>query len=309
MNSFKTMRIFASSLQPRLLLLPRRNTHAIAHSQRRLASSGSGRAAVQPVLTRSQRDALAIVFRRAAYASARFHQQQPGSAATPAPSSAGFHTTMHVSEQFDTFKMVKSLQTNNVFTHGQAVAIMRCVEALLRDRTASVSSQLLTKPELDNDAYLFTAALAELRFESQTQRRNDHASMRFDLDQLNRDVDTLSQRLREEIAALKSDIQIEMNNHRNDARDSLGRIEMEMYGLNNKFTVRLGEVKTEIEAMKWDTVQRAIVGLFGCVGSVMLITWVYRTFTHGPHMPEVSVVDVVESRSRSPMEIDQDIMR
>ena len=52
-------------------------------------------------------------------------------------------------------------------------------------------------------AYLFKAALSELRSETSVLTRNETAAMRAATAALRREVDTLETRMREEIATLK----------------------------------------------------------------------------------------------------------
>jgi len=55
------------------------------------------------------------------------------------------------------------------------------------------------------EAYLFSAALSELRTEVQVQARNDAISQQSANATLQREVDSLSQRMREDMQALKNE--------------------------------------------------------------------------------------------------------
>jgi len=53
------------------------------------------------------------------------------------------------------------------------------------------------------EAYLFSAALSELRTELQVKARNDAAALRSLTTLLQREVDSLNQKMREDINTLK----------------------------------------------------------------------------------------------------------
>ena len=55
------------------------------------------------------------------------------------------------------------------------------------------------------EAYLFSAALSELRTEVQVQARNDAISQQSANALLQREVDSLSQRMREDMQGLKNE--------------------------------------------------------------------------------------------------------
>jgi hypothetical protein len=58
------------------------------------------------------------------------------------------------------------------------------------------------------EAYLFTAALAELKTGSQVKSRNDGVALRSMTAVLQRETDAVSQKLKEDMQRLQSDIQV-----------------------------------------------------------------------------------------------------
>lgn len=96
---------------------------------------------------------------------------------------------------------------------------MRATRALLVDRLGRVRSEGLTVKDLDNvrvlslllrvalillqQAYLFRAALSELRQEITTQIGNDAASISTQTAAIRREIDKLDVKMKEDISTLK----------------------------------------------------------------------------------------------------------
>jgi hypothetical protein len=61
----------------------------------------------------------------------------------------------------------------------------------------------LHKEDVENAAYLFKAALSELRTELNVRARNDGLALRSATNLIRREVDALDQRMKEEVGGLK----------------------------------------------------------------------------------------------------------
>jgi hypothetical protein len=125
------------------------------------------------------------------------------------------------------------------------------------------------------EAYLFSAALNELKTGSQVKSRNDSITLKSLTASLQRESDGVEQKMKEDMQRLQSDIQLEMNARKEETGTELQGLEMKIMvscslllnlgllveltrtlsrhtqDLNSKFTILLGEVRTEIEATKW----------------------------------------------------------
>jgi len=80
---------------------------------------------------------------------------------------------------------------------------MRATRALLVDRLGKVRRDALTVKDLDNQAYLFRAALSELRAELSMDIKNESASLNSTMAALRRDVERLDVKMKEDIAHLR----------------------------------------------------------------------------------------------------------
>ncbi|CAO0797804.1 unnamed protein product [Mucor circinelloides] len=164
------------------------------------------------------------------------------------------------SHHFDTYEVLTHLESQG-FTRRQAEVIMKGMKFRLRECTASVKQQLLLTSDLENESYLFKAALSELRTEVQVMRRNDMQMLQTDLSLITREVDSLEQRLSEGVADMKNEIQMDMNNRKNETREDQKEMDMKIQEINNKFTIRLGDIRTEIEAVRWETIWKGMTGV------------------------------------------------
>lgn len=53
-------------------------------------------------------------------------------------------------------------------------------------------------------------------------------------------------------------IEMDMNNRNAENRSELKTFDLSIEEINNKFTISLGDLRTEIESAKWDATRRAI---------------------------------------------------
>lgn len=132
---------------------------------------------------------------------------------------------------------------STVKRHDPAEAIMEALRHLLITRGERVLDHHISKTEVDNQAYLFTAALSELRTELQVRARNDAAALRSMVTLLQREVDGLNQKMREDTAGMKHDIQVDMNNRKSEAKEEQNTLEQEIQDLNNRFTISISDLK------------------------------------------------------------------
>lgn len=138
---------------------------------------------------------------------------------------------------------IETTSLSSVKRHDPAEAIMEATRHLLVSRGERVLDHHISKTEVENQAYLFTAALSELRTELQVRARNDAAALRSMVTLLQREVDGLNQKMREDVAGMKHDIQVDMNNRKGEAKEEQNTLEQEIQDLNNRFTISISDLK------------------------------------------------------------------
>ncbi|KAG8684447.1 hypothetical protein FRC11_012094, partial [Ceratobasidium sp. 423] len=127
----------------------------------------------------------------------------------PTPSSSGLPKLVTENEPkdiprinaFDTHRFVTALERN--FPTPVARALMRATRALLVIRFGRVKQEIFGVRDLDNQAYLFRAALSELRTELTMRTRSEFAALRTASNALRREVDALNGKMKEDIGTLK----------------------------------------------------------------------------------------------------------
>ncbi|KAJ2777374.1 hypothetical protein GGI15_004528 [Coemansia interrupta] len=159
---------------------------------------------------------------------------------------------------FNTYDLVDRLSSSG-YTREQATSIMTLVKHKMHHSMERIGDSMLTKSDLENDAYLFRAALQELRTETQMIRKNDQSLLESQAAAISRDIDSLAQKINDEVANLRSDIEIELNNHKHDTNHEMKSLDMELHELASKYQVVMGEMKTDIEAVKLESIRRGLV--------------------------------------------------
>jgi len=142
-----------------------------------------------------------------------------------------------------------------------ARGLMRATRALLVDRLGKVRREGLTVKDLDNQAYLFRAALSELRAEITMMTKNDAAAIRTATAALRREVDRLDVKMKEDIGTLKHEIQMELDSRKNEGKSDLKQQDIAIEELLNKAIVSVNNLRTDVEENKWDNMRKAVLTL------------------------------------------------
>ncbi|KAF7301330.1 hypothetical protein MIND_00698100 [Mycena indigotica] len=169
---------------------------------------------------------------------------------------------------FDTHAFFSALE--KTFPTPTARSLMRATRALLVDRLGRVKREGLTVKDLDNQAYLFRAALAELRAEFTMDTSNDSASMRTATTALRKEVDKLDIKMKEDVATLKHEVQMELDSRKNEAKSELKQQDIVIEELLNKAIVSISDLRSDVEEVKWDNTRRAVVTLFGFLALIIV---------------------------------------
>ncbi|KAI0092798.1 hypothetical protein BDY19DRAFT_983366 [Irpex rosettiformis] len=187
------------------------------------------------------------------------HSEEPPEppSSLPAPHSPSLNP--YSNPPFDTHRFFAALE--KTFATATARSLMRATRALLVDRIGRVRREALTVKDIESQAYLFKAALSELRTELTMLTRNESAAMRTASAALRRDVDKLESRMNEDIANMKHEIQMEVDNRKNESKNDMKQMDIEIEGVLNKSLVTLGELRTLMEEVKWDNMRKSVAAL------------------------------------------------
>ena len=89
-------------------------------------------------------------------------------------------------------------------------------------------------------------------------RRNDSALLQSELTALAREVESLEQKLSEDLGSMRDELELSMNDYRSDIREEQKITEHQIQGINNRLTVSLGDAATELESLKWNVIWRGL---------------------------------------------------
>ncbi|KAJ2001297.1 hypothetical protein GGI04_003797 [Coemansia thaxteri] len=171
--------------------------------------------------------------------------------------------------------MVTRLQASG-FERGQAAVITGIVRQRVQEAMDQVRLGMLSKSDLENDSYLFRAALQELRMEMQMTRKNDQSVLESQAAGISREIESLAQRTNDLIGNLRSDIEIEVSNHKHETSHEMKGMDMELHELATKYQLLMGEMKTDIEAIKLGSIRRGLI-------TVVLTAMFLGAIFWGPH--------------------------
>ncbi|KAF8842284.1 hypothetical protein BDN67DRAFT_966048 [Paxillus ammoniavirescens] len=157
-----------------------------------------------------------------------------------------------------------------------ARSLMRATRALLVDRVGRVRREGLTMQDLDNQAYLFRAALSELRAEQSARSKNESASMRAAIAALRREVDRLDVKMKEDLGNLKHEIQMEVDTRRNESKAELKQQSIAIEEVLNKAIVELGDLRASMEEVRWDNMRKAVAAL----GGFLVVIVIFMELSH-----------------------------
>ncbi|KAF9111945.1 hypothetical protein BGX27_004205 [Mortierella sp. AM989] len=187
-----------------------------------------------------------------------------------------FKRSIVTNHHFNTNKIVSCLEKNG-YQRGQAEGIMRTIKALIGQHTTRIRKNMLTKGDLENESYLFKAALTELRTELQILRKNDAAALTNSQEIISREIDSLNQKLREDIANVKNDIAIDMNSRKSDVREEQKQLEIRIQSMSNHYMAQLGDMRTKMEAAKWEATRKGMMLIFVSATFVLLASRMFMS--------------------------------
>ncbi|KAJ3207014.1 hypothetical protein HDU82_004136 [Entophlyctis luteolus] len=135
-------------------------------------------------------------------------------------------------------------------------------------------SQQLSLHDMDSSEFYLDRQAHGLRSELEVLRRNETALLRKELELISRNLDSLTQKTSDKIASLKSDVTMDLNNHKTERRALSTRIDLRIQvrgpmpgcpnvlvgfyqEVHHKLTVELSALKTRLETLKMEATQRA----------------------------------------------------
>ncbi|KAJ4268724.1 hypothetical protein NW762_002792 [Fusarium torreyae] len=162
---------------------------------------------------------------------------------------------------FDSYSLVRQLQDGG-YSQEQATTSMKAIRTLLAENLDIAQSTLVSKSDVENETYLFTAACSELSTEIKNNRRLEEEQLRQQRTHLQHEVDILTQSLNQEVHTLNDNVRGSFNDRKMAVREEQKVVESAVQQINYKISIVLSsDAKSEIEAVRWILIRRSVLGI------------------------------------------------
>jgi len=92
------------------------------------------------------------------------------------------------------------------------------------------------------------------------------------------EVDALGTQINEDVSNLKHEIQMELGNRKNEAKNELKRQDIVIESMYNRTMGSLGDLRTEVEEAKWDNMRKSVAAL-SCLLILILVGMEFTAVT------------------------------
>ncbi|KAJ4229876.1 hypothetical protein NW759_003243 [Fusarium solani] len=187
---------------------------------------------------------------------------------------------------FDSYSLVKQLQEGG-YSQEQATTAMKAIRALLAQNLDIAQSTLVSKSDVENETYLFTAACSELSTEIRNNRRLEEEQLRQQRTHLQHEVDILTQSLNQEVLTLNDNVRGLFNDRKMAVSEEQKVVQSAVQQINYKISIVLSsDAKSEIEAVRWILIRRSVLGIL-FMAVLTLGTLRYATYVSHERQREV----------------------
>ncbi|KAL5091927.1 hypothetical protein Trisim1_002321 [Trichoderma cf. simile WF8] len=119
---------------------------------------------------------------------------------------------------FDSYSLVKQLQEGG-YSSDQAITMMKAIRTILAHNLDMAQEKLVSKSDIENESYLFSAACSELSAEIKNNRRGQDEQIRQQRTHLQHEVDILTQTLNQELLTLNDNVRGIFNDRKMTVRE------------------------------------------------------------------------------------------
>ncbi|KAM6527046.1 hypothetical protein FSOLCH5_003121 [Fusarium solani] len=164
---------------------------------------------------------------------------------------------------------------------------MKAIRALLAQNLDIAQSTLVSKSDVENETYLFTAACSELSTEIRNNRRLEEEQLRQQRTHLQHEVDILTQSLNQEVLTLNDNVRGLFNDRKMAVSEEQKVVQSAVQQINYKISIVLSsDAKSEIEAVRWILIRRSVLGIL-FMAVLTLGTLRYATYVSHERQREV----------------------
>lgn len=181
-------------------------------------------------------------------------------------------TPTTAARQINTLEYYKKLKYEAGFDKKQTNAIIGMLLELINDEFYNTyNTEFLRDMELNKQSHLFNSAETELKYAIQNSRDTQLNSQHIQLMVLQRDLASLHDEINELIInSINKDSTIDFNNHKLENTLMLKEVNLALSDCKNKIiTSLIGQLKSDVENLRWQTTRSGLVAILLLVLMVM----------------------------------------
>jgi hypothetical protein len=162
----------------------------------------------------------------------------------------------------DTYRIVRSLEKTGL-SRRQSVAIMLVMDNILKSHIDHLNSSTLKRSELENLNYSYRSALSKQKDELSSLRLKESAVLKSENEFLIKEIERLTSKFNEFNSSLKSEINLDLNNHKSDNRELGTDIHLATSQVIHKLLVKISVLKMNMETVKVNLTRDIVWYSFG----------------------------------------------
>jgi hypothetical protein len=156
------------------------------------------------------------------------------------------------------------------FTEQQSDIILELIKDNISYSIGNLEQKMLNANELENEMYLFEAAQSELRVEIKTSREADLRALQSEKSLLENLINEESDDLNKQLIVTRNDSQLSINDQISENTLLQKKIKRRIQDLNNRISTEInGDIKSEIEGLRWHTTSRGLMAVLVLVFAIM----------------------------------------
>lgn len=173
--------------------------------------------------------------------------------------------------QIDTLQYYNKLISKGFTSEQSEMIVTLLLEILNEDFFNSYNDVFMKNMELENQSHLFHAAETELKYAIQNSRETQFNDQHLQSMKLFRDLDSLQDEINEMIINfLQKDSKVDFNNQKIENTLLHRQIELELTDCTNKIATKiLGNTKSDIESLRWQTTRSGLLAILILVFFIM----------------------------------------
>ena len=206
----------------------------------------------------------------------------------------------------DTMKVFNELQRQG-FSEEQSDVILRLIKENLSHKVGEMEQDMLDTSELENEMYLFEAAQSELRVEIKTSREADLKTLESERSLLENLINEETESLNKDFIVARNDSQVLINDQISENTLLQRKIKRRIQDLNNRISTEInGDIKSDIEGLRWHTTSRGLMAVLVLVFSIMGGVSISKKKNREEPLPEV-ILRTLEPEEEDEHDLDEEL--